>query len=184
MGVFLMVVSFVVFLWACVSLIHPQTARIPTRSVSVVIWLGSVVLFVVGAGLADDSTRTSSPAPRAVKAAPRASCASYPSDIRDIVVGSITQERLVHDAALSQSACDLSLVLMVNAAITEAAARELGDNFVRQVKSLVPKGAQDESLGVDIGRSQYNYTIGVYASGTKEPIAVGAKIDLAQRITW
>ena len=96
----------------------------------------------------------------------------------------ITQDVLVHDAALSQSACDLSLVLMVNAAITESAARERGDNFVRMVKGFSPKGAQDDPLGVEIGRSQHDYLIGVYASGTRDPIALGAKSAGARRITW
>ena len=62
------------------------------------------------------------------------------------------QHAVVRDAALSQRDCALSLVLMVNSAITEVAARELGDNFVRGVKSLGPRGAQDESLGIEIGR--------------------------------
>ena len=36
MGVFPLFVSFVVFLWACVGLIHPQTARIPNRAESAI----------------------------------------------------------------------------------------------------------------------------------------------------
>ena len=111
-------------------------------------------------------------------------CDPYPSDIETIVIESITQDMLIRDAALSQSDCGLSLVLMVNAAITEAAARELGDNFVRGVKSLGPKGSQDEPLGVEIGRSQYDYQIGVYAAGTQEPIARGVKVAMARRIRW
>ena len=126
---------------------------------------------------------TRDPAPQ-VEATMQDQCDPYPSDIEALVVESIMEDVLVHDAALSQSDCGLSLVLMVNAAITEASAHERGERFVRQVKGLGPKGAQDEPLGAEIGRGQYDYTIGVYASGTREPIARGAKIAMARRIRW
>ena len=198
MGGFLLFVSFVVFVWACVGLIHPASARIPNRWMSVLIWLGSVMVFTQGMSMMPDQ---SPPAPVPVRAivnnpegtrsaAPSResgvtnTCALYPPDIEAIVVESIMQHAVVRDAALSQRDCALSLVLMVNSAITEVAARELGDNFVRGVKSLGPRGAQDESLGIEIGRSQYDYQISVYASSTQEPIARGAKVAMARRIRW
>ena len=73
---------------------------------------------------------------------------------------------------------------MVNTAMTEAAAHERGEQFVRLVKSLGPKGSQDEPIGVEIGRSQYDYQIGVYASGAQDPIARGANVAMARRIRW
>ena len=133
--------------------------------------------------LVDNPDGTRSAAPRA-PGVTHTACATYPPDIEAIAVEAIVQDALVNDAALSQRDCGLSLVLMVNAAMTEAAARERGDNFVRGVKSLAPKGAQNEPLGVDIGRGQYDYTISVYALGTREPIASGAKVALARRIRW
>ena len=183
MGGFLLFVSVVGFLWACVGLIHPPTARLPNRGGSVlIISFVSFVIFAIGSGMMEEEVPDRSAPSSQVTTTVR--CDPYPSDIEAIVVESIMQDVLVHDAALSQSACGLSLVLMVNAAITEASAHERGERFVRQVKGLGPKGAQDEPLGAEIGRSQYDYTIGVYASGTQEPIARGTKISMARRIRW
>ncbi len=96
----------------------------------------------------------------------------------------IEQDALVLDAALSQDGCSLSLALVVNAAITTEAAQERGDNFVRLVKSFAPQGDQYESPGVQIGRGQYDYSIGVYASGTKARIALGVKPAMARSVSW
>ena len=179
MGIFLIFVSVVVFVWACVGLIHPQTARIPNRTVSLLIWLVAVGFLVNGIEI-----KMAEEPPESRQVATTTRCDPYPSDIEAIVVDSIMENALVRDAALSQSDCGLSLVLMVNAAITEAAAHERGEQFVRLVKSLGPKGSQDEPIGVEIGRSQYDYQIGVYASGTQEPIARGAKVAMARSIRW
>ena len=65
MGGFLLFVSVVVFVWACVGLINPRTARIPNRWMSVLIWMGSVMAFTQGMSRMPDEPP---PAPVPVRA--------------------------------------------------------------------------------------------------------------------
>ena len=65
MGGFLIFVSFIVFVWACVGLIRPASARIPNRLISPLIWLGSLWLFMQGISLMPDKPP---PAPVPVRA--------------------------------------------------------------------------------------------------------------------
>ena len=54
MGEFIALVSFAVFVWAVVGLINPKAARLPNRITSVVVWLLSVALAVMGVSLMPD----------------------------------------------------------------------------------------------------------------------------------
>ena len=51
MADFLLIVSFVVFLWAVVGLIQPRWARLPHRLASVGVWAVSVVLLLLGGSM-------------------------------------------------------------------------------------------------------------------------------------
>ena len=84
----------------------------------------------------------------------------------------------VLDAAISQDGQDFRLALIVPANTPQARAQELGDNFVRMVKSYADIPPQRE-----IGPGEYDYTIGVYTPD-KRQIAVGAKVAFARNITW
>ena len=88
-------------------------------------------------------------------------------------------QSLVMDAAISQDGRNLSLVLVVNAAASEEYAKEVGDNFVRLVKTFGPEEAPSGEVGAGI----YDYLIGVYTPSEKR-IALGAKVSFATRITW
>ena len=82
--------------------------------------------------------------------------------------------------ALTQKGCKLSLVLIVNPSITKARAKEMGDNFVRMVKSF---GAGPSPTKI-IGRGIYDYMIGVYSPYDKSnPIVLGAKVSTSPRIS-
>ena len=84
----------------------------------------------------------------------------------------------VLDAAISRDGQDFRLALIVPANTPQARAQELGDNFVRMVKSYADTPPQRE-----IGPGEYDYTIGVYTQDERQ-IAVGAKVAFARNITW
>ena len=67
MGVFLLFVSFIVFVWALVGLIRPASARISNRWISPLIWLGSLWLFILGISSMPDKPPLA-PAPTPVQA--------------------------------------------------------------------------------------------------------------------
>ena len=106
-------------------------------------------------------------------------CPPYPEDLKVMVVGEFKRELVVRDAGIFQDGCDLKLVLVVNAATTEAYALELGDRFVRMTKALGPGPGPDQEIGTGI----YNYLVGVFTSNEKR-LALGAKVATATRLTW
>ena len=85
----------------------------------------------------------------------------------------------VRDAAITQEGRQLSLALIVRRTTSEASGKQLGDNFVRIVKSVGP----DSAPGKEIGRGQYDYLIGVFYPNEKR-LAMGAKVRTSPRITW
>ena len=85
----------------------------------------------------------------------------------------------VLDAAIKQRGRYLSLVLVVPHRTKESRAKQLGDNFVRLVKTFGP----EERPGREIGRGQYDYLVGVYTPGEKK-IVLGAKVGPSPVITW
>ena len=98
---------------------------------------------------------------------------------RQTAIGAISQYPEILDVGLSQDGEVLSLVLVVNGSISESRARELGDNFVRLVKTF----SSDSSPGIEIGLGSFDYLVGVYTP-TETEIALGAKSRNATRITW
>ena len=100
-------------------------------------------------------------------------------DQKSLAINEIVGQSLVRDAAITQDGRDLSLVLVVNAAASEEYAKELGNNFVRLVKTFGP----EEVPGREIGEGIYDYLVGVYTPA-EEQIALGAKVRSARSITW
>ena len=84
-----------------------------------------------------------------------ADCPPYPDDVRDLMLMPQIKERqsiLIRDAAFKQEGCKISLVLIVNAAITEEHAKELGDDFVRDDQGV--RAARQELRVTIEGRSR------------------------------
>ena len=85
----------------------------------------------------------------------------------------------VLEASISQDGKRLSLGLVVRPETTQDRAQELGDNFLRLVKTFGPEALP----GKEIGSGTFDYAITVaYADGTT--IANGAKEPNSTRITW
>ena len=98
---------------------------------------------------------------------------------RQLAIDGISNDPEVLDVALSQDGEVLNLVLVVNASTSESRAKELGDNFVRMVKTF----SSDSPPGREIGRGSFAYLVGVYTP-TETQIAIGAKDRTSTRITW
>ena len=100
-------------------------------------------------------------------------------DARWMATDTISQYDEVIDAAISQEGAKLSLALIVRNGTPERRAKELGDNFVRLVKTYSP----DDTPGKEIGQGLYDYVVGV-RSIDGDDIAMGAKVATSPRITW
>ncbi len=117
----------------------------------------------------------------AVYKAPRSQPAPIIPDAETrLMIATIEQYAEVRDAAISQTGYDLSLALIVGPETSEERARQLGDNFVRLVKSLAPA---ETPPAKEIGPGKYHYLVTVAKPG-QQIIAVGAKDAAARRISW
>jgi len=97
----------------------------------------------------------------------------------NLAVQGIKEYPDVQDAAVHQEGKELSLVVIVDYGTSEKGAKELGDNFVRMVKTFGPEPAPSK----EIGEGMFDYMIGV-AYPNEEMVAIGAKVSFADHITW
>ncbi len=98
---------------------------------------------------------------------------------KQLAIGTMMRKRLVNEVSISQDGQRLSLGLVVRVDTTEDIAQELGDNFVRLVKTFGPEALPGREIGVGI----FDYEIAVaYADGTR--IAKGAKESTGISIAW
>jgi hypothetical protein len=88
---------------------------------------------------------------------------------------------LVKDAAVVQEGYTLSLIVIVSPAMNEKTAKEMGDNFVRQV--MVNAGDLEKMPSKKIGQSNYDYMIAVVRPDESEVVS-GTKPRLAESIRW
>ena len=102
------------------------------------------------------------------------------AETRQIVLETIGASPGVLDAAISQDGEYISLVLVVGAATSEQYAKQLGENFVRQFKTL----SQDDPPRNQVGTGIFNYTVKVVGSPGQKVIAQGAKVSFSDRISW
>lgn len=91
----------------------------------------------------------------------------------------------VLDADLVQDGYTLSLAIIVPAATSQARAKELGEAFVRLVKTfgLMDSGKSEPAPGKEIGEGIFDYLITVASPG-QTIIVQGAKVREATHITW
>jgi len=100
-------------------------------------------------------------------------------DEKLLAITSIKEQSGVKDAAIEQENEEVSLAIIVEYGTSKERAKELGENFVRLVKTF----SQDVNPEKEIGRGIYDYLIGVYYPNNKE-IVMGAKASIARSITW
>ena len=102
---------------------------------------------------------------------------------KKMAVDFITDDPLVKDAHIEVKDDKVTLAIVVNAAMNEERAKEVGDNLVRFLNSQVEgtKPATKDYLG---GLwDHYDLHVGV-GTGPDHFIAQGAKVTTAKRITW
>jgi len=99
---------------------------------------------------------------------------------KEMAINSIKEYPEIIEAIITQKGDDLSLVLIVPENTSIKKAKDLGDNFVRKVKSFA-KDAPDP--GKKIGKGIYSYLVSVYTKQEKK-IVLGAKVQTAENITW
>ena len=85
----------------------------------------------------------------------------------------------VRDAAIRQKDDHLSLVVIVAYGTNSATAEELGDNFVRMVKTFGPDQGSNKAIGTGL----YDYQIGVFYPD-ETAIARGWKLGSSSHIRW
>ena len=85
----------------------------------------------------------------------------------------------VQDASITQRLDVFSLALIVGYATNKQHAKNLGDNFVRMVKTF----SADDSPSKAIGEGKYDYIVGVYKPN-EETIVIGKKQKASKSIAW
>ena len=114
-----------------------------------------------------------------VSCAPTATPPTLTEAQKDMAVSQIREYTEVLDAAIAQEGKRLSLALVVSHGITESRAKELGDSFVRLVKTFGPGPAPSK----EIGKGTFDFLITVvYPDETI--IVQGAKAATSEHITW
>ena len=86
------------------------------------------------------------------------------SEQKNVAIQVIKEYPEVRDAAISQEGKELSLVVVVDYSTSTTKAKNLGDNFVRLVKTYGP----EKSPGKEIGEGMFDYLIGVYYPNEKK----------------
>lgn len=95
------------------------------------------------------------------------------------VINTMKEEDNVIDAVLSQKGSKIELVLTVEDKTSKKRAKELGESYVRLVKTF----SMDINPNKKIGKGIYNYYFRVN-NPNKEIIITGIKENLAELITW
>ena len=140
----------------------------------------TVLVLAVTAGVAcgGGSDEDSGPA-----AGPLAPSSDISTDITEVqerrAIRALTDYNEVADATLSQSGTTMTLVLVVQSSVSPDRAKELGDQFVRQVKFHGP----DLKPIQNIGPGNHDYFITV-TYPDDEKIAQGAKNRIDSVVTW
>ena len=103
------------------------------------------------------------------------------NDQRDTAIGGIEGYPEVVSASIGQADNHLYLVVVVKPDTSLDVARNMGDNFVRMVKTFGP----DSSPGKVIGRGKHHYHVKVkVTSPTIKTIASGYKSNDDTGINW
>ena len=86
----------------------------------------------------------------------------------------------MRDASITQEGKTVRLSLVIIAGTSKNKAIELGDSFIRAVKSY---NASEPSPEKEIGRGIYNYQVFVF-SQTEQLLAFGSKFSNLKSIIW
>jgi len=94
-------------------------------------------------------------------------------------INTIKEEDSVIEADLMQKGSKIELILTVEDKTSKKRAKELGDSYVRLVKTF----SMDINPNKKIGKGIYNYSVSIRKQN-RENIRVGIKENMAELITW
>ena len=183
MAGFIHLIGLVAFLVGLYSWVRKkEVGWVNTRQRAISMFLIGIVLIGLGAYLqpAQPDDPVSSLQPATKEDSIEVSSQALSVDVIEMAVLGIEQYDDVLEASIAQDGEDLSLAIKVPYAMSAERARQLGDNFVRMVKTISKDG---EAPGTAIGRGEYDYLITVFMPNGS-PIAQGAKVGSSPRITW
>ena len=100
-------------------------------------------------------------------------------DMKILAITGINGYPEVKESAITQKEKQISLVAIVNFGTSKTKAKELGENFVRMVKTL----SKDTPPEKEIGEGIYDYLITV-AYPNETVVAMGAKVSFSPVVTW
>ena len=98
---------------------------------------------------------------------------------KSLAIETIKGYQGVIDAAISQNGKEVNLAIIVSDRTSEAYAKQLGENFLRLVKTY----SKDSPPKKEIGKGIFHYLVGIYTP-SKKLIVMGAKDGNATRISW
>lgn len=102
---------------------------------------------------------------------------------KKMAVDFITDDPLVKDAHIEVEGDKVTIAIVVNAAMNEERAKEVGDNFVRFLNTMVDGTEPATKHYLGSLWDHYDLHVGV-GTGPDHFIAQGAKVTTAKRITW
>ena len=136
--------------------------------------LGILAIAAIACG-SDDAPTASGSQNSAVSDAP-----TLRESVKDIILKSYLTNPDISEVTISQDGSSLSLLMIVNCATSEDAARSMGERFVRLVKRWSP---DPDPTTAEIGTGEYNYSVGISCeNGTT--IAKGSKTSGSAQIAW
>ena len=136
--------------------------------------LGILAIAAVACG-SDDAPTASDSQTSAVSDVP-----TLRESVKDIVIRTYITNPDISEVTINQDGNSLSLLMIVNCATSEDAARSMGERFVRLVKQWSP---DPDPTTAEIGTGDYNYSVGISCeNGTT--IAKGSKTSGSAKIAW
>jgi len=115
----------------------------------------------------------------AISCGPSAAPPQITEEQINLAIQGIKDHPGVRDAYAGQDGKELNLVVIVDYGTSKERAKELGDSFVRLVKTYGPEPVPSKEIGEGI----FDYLVGVYYPN-KEMVVMGAKVSSADHITW
>lgn len=159
-----------------------EVGWVDTRLKAMLVFFIGIVLIGLGAYLRPEQydAPVSSPKPVTIEDSLDVDPSALTEDVINMAVTGIQQYDDVLEASIAQDDGTLSLAIKVPYATNAERARQLGDNFLRMVKTMSKDGEVPETA---IGRGEYTYLITVIRpNGTV--IAEGGKVGSSPHITW
>ena len=144
---------------------------------SSILIIGMMVVVLVGLNylLESEVDRGPSPPSTPAKQAPTLDDATTQMVVDQFVLN----DPMVRDVSITQEGFKIKIGVIVGVATDRDYAKQIGDNVVRNVKSL----SADESPGKTIGRGIYDYSV-VVGTSADDIWWMGVKLAEAASISW